>query len=130
MCGALRLVRTDGETIACGPDVRPDWFAATVGGLGLTGLIVEAELQLRAHAGPWLEAETLAFAGLDEFFRLSDEFEAGWEHTVSWIDCTSGSAVRGLFMRARPVDRPAPATWRDGRRARAASRRRCRWSTA
>jgi len=108
-------VRSDGETIECGPDLKPDLFAATVGGLGLTGLIVEAELQLRPSSGPWLEAETLAFASLEDFFALSDESEAAWEHTVSWIDCTSGKAVRGLFMRGRPT----PATgsnWRERRR--------------
>jgi FAD/FMN-containing dehydrogenase len=111
----LQLVRSDGETIECKPDQRPELFTATVGGLGLTGLIVEAELQLRPTSGPWLEAETLAFEGLDEFFALSDESEKDWEHTVSWIDCTSGPAVRGLFMRAQQ----APAgngTWRERRR--------------
>jgi FAD/FMN-containing dehydrogenase len=111
----LRLARSDGEVIDCGPDVRPEQFAATVGGLGLTGVIVEAELQLRPIAGPWLDAETLAFSGLDEFFALSDESEAGWEHTVAWVDCTSGGAVRGLFMRGRP----APAgtgMWRERQR--------------
>jgi FAD/FMN-containing dehydrogenase len=101
---AVRLVRTDGETIECGPDLRPDWFAATVGGMGLTGVIAEAELQLRRTPGPWLEAETLPFKGLDAFFRLSAESEAAWEHTVSWIDCTSGADVRGLFMRANPTE--------------------------
>ena len=111
----LRLVRSDGETIECGPDAKPELFAATVGGLGLTGLIVEAELQLRPSAGPWLEAETLAFAGLDEFFALSDESEIDWEHTVSWIDCTSGSAVRGLFMRARQAV-AGSGTWHERRR--------------
>jgi FAD/FMN-containing dehydrogenase len=111
----LRLVRSDGETIECGPDLRPELFAATVGGLGLTGVIVEAELQLRPTQGPWLEAETLAFEGLDEFFALSDESEIDWEHTVSWIDCTSGPAVRGLFMRARQA--PAGSgIWRERRR--------------
>ena len=40
--------------------------------------------------------------GLDEFFALADESEAGWEHTVSWIDCLSGAHSRGLFMRANP----------------------------
>jgi FAD/FMN-containing dehydrogenase len=100
---ALSLMRTDGETIECGPGRRPEWFAATVGGLGLTGLIAEAELQLRRTPGPWLEAETLPFKGLDAFFQLSSESEPGWEHTVSWIDCTSGANVRGLFMRANPT---------------------------
>jgi FAD/FMN-containing dehydrogenase len=99
----LQLVRSDGETVGCGPGERADLFAATIGGLGLTGLIVVAELQLRATAGPWLESETVAFEGLPNFFALSDESEPGWEHTVSWIDCTSGSDLRGLFMRARPA---------------------------
>ena len=113
---SLRLVRTTGETIACGPELRPDWFAATVGGMGLTGLVVEAELQLERTPGPWLEAETLPFAGLDAFFRLSEDSVADWEHTVSWIDCTSGIDVRGLFLRARPTTHEAGRPWRPGRR--------------
>lgn len=100
---SIRLLRTDGDEIVCGPDIRPDWFAATVGGLGLTGLIVEAELQLRRVPGPWLDTETIAYAGLGEFFRLSDESHPAWEHAVSWIDCTSVQGVRGLFLRARPA---------------------------
>lgn len=106
----LELVRTSGEPVQCGPDLKSDWFAATVAGLGLTGLIVTAELQLVPTRGPWLEAETLAYSGLDAFFNLSDESQAGWEHTVSWIDCTS-EEPRGLFLRARPAadqSRPAP----------------------
>jgi FAD/FMN-containing dehydrogenase len=109
----LRLVRSSGETIDCGPDENPELFAATVGGLGLTSLISQAELQLRPTSGPWLEAETVAFAGLADFFALSDESEAPWEHTVSWIDCTSGSAVRGLFMRARPSPENVGRPWRE-----------------
>jgi hypothetical protein len=46
-----------------------------------------------------LDAETIAWQGLDEFFRLSDSSEAGWEHTVAWVDCLAHSA-RGIFMRA------------------------------
>jgi hypothetical protein len=88
-------------------------FAATVAGLGLTGLIVEVELQLRPIGGPWLEAETVSFNGLADFFSLSDESEAGWEHTVSWIDCTSGSDLRGLFMRARPAAGRTGQPWRE-----------------
>lgn len=106
----LTLVRTDGEVIQCGPNERADWFAATVGGLGLTGVITQAEIQLRRVAGPWLDTETVPYANLGEFFRLADDSEAGWEHTVSWVDCNTGSG-RGLFMRANPTDvgdRPAP----------------------
>lgn len=107
----LTLLRTDGEIIQCGPDERPDWFSATVGGVGLTGVIVQAEIQLRRIPGPWLETETIPYANLDEFFQLADDSEAQWEHTVSWIDCIPGSGGRGVFMRGNPVAakrQPAP----------------------
>lgn len=108
----LRLVSTTGRTLECGPDLDADVFAATVGGLGLTGLITVVELQLRPSPGPWLEAETLAFSGLADFLALSDESESAWEHTVSWIDCTS-TAVRGLFMRGRPSRERTGRPWRE-----------------
>lgn len=103
----LKLIRTDGEVIECSPAQRPDWFAATVGGLGLTGVIVEAEIQLRRVAGPWLDTEIVPYANLDEFFHLADATEADWEHSVSWVDCITGDGGRGLFMRANPA--PAQA---------------------
>lgn len=113
---ALRLARSDGETVACGPGVRQELFAATVGGLGLTGVIAEAELQLRPVTGPWLEAETVAYSGLAEFFALADSSEADWEHTVSWIDCTSAGPLRGLFMRANPAEHHDGPPWRERQR--------------
>lgn len=108
----IELLRTDGEIVECGPGLRSDWFAATVGGLGLTGIVLTAEIQLRRIAGPWLDTETIPYADLGEFFRLADESEAEFEHTVSWIDCISGGGGRGLFMRGNPVaagNRPEPA---------------------
>ena len=101
---SLTLVRTNGDIIECGPTKEPDWFSATVGGLGLTGFILEATLQLRRCHGPWLDAETVPYANLDEFFVLADESEAHWEQTVSWIDGISTSGGRGIFMRANPVN--------------------------
>jgi len=107
----IRLARTDGELVECGPRQQAGWFAATVGGLGLTGVIVEAEIQLRRVPGPWLDTETVPYASLDAFFQLADDSEAAWEHTVSWIDCIAGARARGLFMRGRPTaagGRPEP----------------------
>ncbi|KAF0097012.1 MAG: FAD linked oxidase domain-containing protein [Rhodospirillaceae bacterium] len=99
----LTLVRTDGQVVDCGPGVRPDLFAATVGGIGLTGLIATAELQLQPVAGPWLDTEILSYRSLEEFLTLADDSESLWEHTVSWIDCTVGSRSRGIFLRANPA---------------------------
>lgn len=98
---ALQLIRTDGQQLECSRTQHVEWLNATVGGLGLTGLISQAELQLQPCSGPWLESETLAYHSLDEFFQLADDSEAEWQHTVSWIDCLARSG-RGLFMRANP----------------------------
>lgn len=97
------LVRTDGQEMDCGPAHNADLFAATLGGLGLTGVVTEATIRLKPVPGPWLESETIAYSTLDAFFRLSDESEEGWEHTVSWVDCLSKGHTRGIFMRANPV---------------------------
>jgi len=109
---AIRLVRSSGEILWCSATLNPPLFGATIGGLGLTGVILEVELQLRRALGPWLDVETLPFSGLSQFFQLSEESENGWEHTVAWLDCLSGGRQsRGVFTRARPVDvdRPLPA---------------------
>lgn len=100
----LWLARSDGALIECGPTQEAQWFAATVGGMGLTGVIVRVELQLRRVTGPWLDTETIPFRGLNEFFILADGSEADWEHTVAWVDCVANTAagVRGIFMRANP----------------------------
>ena len=109
---SLELLRTDGEIIRCGPREHASLFAATVGGVGLTGVITQAEIQLRPVAGPWLDTETIPFNSLADFFHLADDSEAQWEHTVSWIDCLSGATGRGVFLRANPAhsqQRPTPA---------------------
>lgn len=99
---SLRLLRSDGQVISCGPTEQLQWFRATVGGMGLTGVITHACIQLRRIQGPWVEAENVPFNQLDSFFRLADDSDADWEHTVSWIDCLN-SQGRGVFMRGNHV---------------------------
>lgn len=101
----IKLLRTDGEVINCGPLLNSEWFSATLGGIGLTGLILEVELQLRPVSSPWLITETIAYSNLNEFFQLADISERDWEHTVSWIDCSSGLNHRGLFMRGNHTNK-------------------------
>ncbi len=94
------LARTDGSTRDCSRNDNPDLFQATIGGLGLTGVIARVDIQLRRIGSPWLLTETLPFSSLDDFFAYADASEVGWEHTVSWIDCLAGSQTRGIFLRA------------------------------
>lgn len=99
---AVGLLRSDGETIEIGPGTRPHLFAATVGGLGLTGLIAWVELQLQPVASSDFAVETLRLADLDGFFRVAAESH-DWPYTVAWVDCLAAGRRlgRGLFSRGR-----------------------------
>ena len=109
---SFELVRTDGQLVQCSPDENAEWFRATVGGLGLTGVITRARLRLRKVAGPWLESETIPFDSLEEFFRLSSEARRSFEYTVSWIDCVSGGRGRGVFFQGNHGGKTDPASAR------------------
>jgi FAD/FMN-containing dehydrogenase len=104
----LELLRSDGQRLLCSPETNPEWFAATAGGLGLTGVITWAELQLQRIPGPFMEVETIRFGNLEEFFALCAESDRDFEYTVSWIDCVSrGKQLgRGLFQRANSAAAP------------------------
>lgn len=80
---AFELLRSDGSRRRCSPTENPDWFTATVGGLGLTGLIVWAEIQLRRIANSWIASETIRFHDLDEFFAMSAASDRDYEYTVA-----------------------------------------------
>lgn len=103
----LTLMRTDGSTIECSPSQNTEWFAATVGGLGLTGFILMAEIQLQPVSSSWIDTETISYSSFDEFFKLADESEKNWAYTVSWIDCLSAHG-RGLFIRGNHAEKTQP----------------------
>ena len=98
----IKLLRTDGKMMICSRQTLSDWFSATIGGLGLTGLITEVALQLMPIQSQWLKAETIIYENLEDFFALSQDSE-NWEYTVSWIDCLSKRG-RGIFLRANFIE--------------------------
>lgn len=101
----FELVRSDGSRRICARDENAALFAATIGGLGLTGLITWVEIQLARIASPWLRVETLSFQGLDEFLAVSRESDWTHEYTVAWIDglARPEQRWRGVFSRANFV---------------------------
>lgn len=108
------LRRSNGELIRCSPQENPDWFAATVGGLGLTGLIIQARLQLRRVPGAGIAGDSQRFDTLEQFFELVQDSDREFEYTVAWLDCVaSGRKLgRGVFMRGNHAvwARSAPPT--------------------
>jgi FAD/FMN-containing dehydrogenase len=105
---SFTLLRGDGTVLTCSPEANGELHRATIGGLGLTGLVLSVQLQLRRVPGLMLAAEDIRFGSLGEFYALAAESEAGWEYTVAWIDCLArGRALgRGIFSRANHVPGP------------------------
>ena len=97
----FKLLRSNGEILNCSENENSDYFNATIGGLGLTGIILSAKFQLMPASNPSIYQETIRFQNLQQFFRLAQESEKDYEYTVAWVDClASGTHTgRGLFMR-------------------------------
>lgn len=97
----FELLRSNGSRLFCSANENSEWFQATIGGLGLTGVITWAKIQLKRIASPYIDQEVIRYTHLNEFFSLSKESDARFEYTVAWIDCLAkGSKLgRGLFFR-------------------------------
>ncbi len=95
----LGLHRSGEGMVICSAKESPRLFRATIGGLGLTGLIGWADLRLRRVNGPWIDAESIPFQSLSSFLDLSRESDGRFEYTVAWLDCFAGRKPRGIFFR-------------------------------
>ncbi|HEX9201202.1 MAG TPA: FAD-binding oxidoreductase [Acidobacteriaceae bacterium] len=95
----FELVRSDGTRRLCSRTENPDWYSATIGGMGLTGLITWAQLRLRPIVSRNIDYEGIQFHGIDEFLDLKQQY-SNVEYTVSWVDCasTGKNFARGIFM--------------------------------
>lgn len=103
---AFELVRSDGARMVCSRSDNADMFVATIGGMGLTGLVTWLEIQLLKVPSPWLAQETTAFESLEEFTSLDSQAAQSHEYTVAWVDALAkGSRLgRGVFMKANHAD--------------------------
>lgn len=98
---SLCLLRSSGQKVSCSLDSNTDLFKATVAGLGLTGIILWVELQLKPIKSALIDYEAEKFTCLDEFFHISAGSSEKFEYTVAWLDCVSTGKDfgRGIFMR-------------------------------
>jgi FAD/FMN-containing dehydrogenase len=93
------LVRSDGGELRCSAEENAELFGATIGGLGLTGIVAWVELQLMPVRSASMQVEEIRFGSLEEFFTLSAELDPKHEYAVSWLDCAArGASVgRGIY---------------------------------
>jgi decaprenylphospho-beta-D-ribofuranose 2-oxidase len=108
----LKMRVADGRIVECSREVEGDLFRATLGGMGLTGHILEVECRLLRVPSPWIYAESERVQDIDRFIDALKEAGPRWPYTVGWIDCLSrGSRMgRGILNRGRwaePNEAPA-----------------------
>lgn len=94
---AFELLRSDGRIYHCTPDNNTHLFNATIGGLGLTGVILSATIKLKAIVNPFLQVTQLFFRSLDDFLKINAEAVNQHEYTVAWVDPYS---ERGIYSAA------------------------------
>ncbi len=91
------LLLSDGQIVSCSRSEHSDLFQATCGGMGLTGVILEAGIRLMPIRGALIEQTTLKAHNLEEALAL---FEAhhGATYSVAWIDCLAGGERMGRSL--------------------------------
>lgn len=98
------LARSQDGIQECSSHENEELFSATIGGLGLTGVILWAEIQLLKVPGPFCLVETIPFRNLQEFAALAQDSEKHM-YSVAWLDTTASKRKlgRGIFLRGEHI---------------------------
>jgi FAD/FMN-containing dehydrogenase len=102
----IELQRSDGTSTVCTQTQDTDLLRATIGGLGLTGLILWAEIRLKKIVSSTIVSETIKVKNLDAFLELSASSDKDFEYTVAWLDSQSKSHGKGIFIRGNHSENP------------------------
>jgi len=94
------LLNENGDVLKCSRTENIEKFWATIGGMGLTGIILSAKFKLKNIETAYIRQESIKAENLDAIFELFDESES-WTYNVAWIDCLQkGKNIgRSIMMR-------------------------------
>ena len=100
---SIRMRVADGRIVECSAEQHSDLFRATIGGMGLTGHILEVGLHLHPIPSRWIWQESRRIHDIDEFQEALENAAPTWPYTMGWIDClTRGERMgRGIMMCGR-----------------------------
>jgi decaprenylphospho-beta-D-ribofuranose 2-oxidase len=120
------LLVPDGEERRVTPAAEPELFWATAGGMGLTGIILRAEIQLTKVASARLRVDTVKTADIDDAMAYLEETDSSFGYTVAWLDCLATGASLGRSVitsgdfatpdELGPADRRDPLAFRPAAR--------------
>ncbi len=107
---SLELARSDGRRRFCSQTNESELFQATIGGMGLTGLIAKATIRLRPITSAMMETVSRRFENLEGFFEIAATTDKDFEYTVAWVDCLArGKKLgRGIFLAGNHAETAKP----------------------
>lgn len=99
----LRIRVADGRVLDVSDQQEPELFRATIGGMGLTGHILEVEFRLERISCPWILQESERVADFETLLGRLQEAGRDWPFTVTWVDALNRGRTlgRGILMRGR-----------------------------
>lgn len=110
---SLRMRVADGRIVQCSKSNHPELFWASIGGMGLTGHILEVEFRMHRISTPWIFEERQRCDDVGALVRALKDSAATWPFTVGWLDCLGRG--RGMLIRGRwaepdeaPSELPTP----------------------
>jgi len=112
---SLRLLTASGEIVHCSRDQNADLFWATIGGMGLTGFVVDAQVRLLPIETAYMSVQNRRARNLDAILEMFFESDGQFAYEVAWIDCLSRgqSLGRSVMMRANHAQlHELPPRWR------------------
>lgn len=112
----LEILTADGELVTCSPKCRPELFWATVGGMGLTGIITRVTVKLIPNETEYMVVRHTPTRNLDEALALSESPDYDDEYSVVWLDCVTRPRTlgRGVFISGHHAKRgELPAKFRS-----------------
>jgi FAD/FMN-containing dehydrogenase len=122
----FKLLTADGEKVSCSPHNNGGVFWATLGGMGLTGIILSARIKLRPVASAWVQVDYQKATNLEDALGRMTESDVRYQYSVAWIDClaTGRHMGRAVLMRGNhapanelpasirnPLAGPSPRRW-------------------
>jgi len=89
---SFSLMLADGHIVQCSRDENAELFHATCGGMGLTGIILEASFYLKRILSQRINQTTIKTANLEETFAAFEEY-GHQPYSVAWIDCLAKKPI-------------------------------------
>ncbi len=96
----FQLLDENGRVLICSPSENSEKFWATIGGMGLSGIILSARFKLKNIETSYIRQESIKAENLTEILHLFEESES-WTYNVAWIDCLQKDEKigRSILMR-------------------------------